>query len=168
MEPNISTFIYIFYVHLCFIHIQISNSSRIGFFIQICLSGRCTWLLHPILWTIFSYTLFFLIMTTFVILRQFQQFGIFAYNFSNSLETNFIFFQLSNYRISVNSLQISQHSYDNLTSLYISVTSPIWRSQSDIQLIHSTNSISSQSSQTLQLKCNLHSNFDIQKSISST
>ena len=100
MEPNISTFIYIFYVHLCFIHIRISNSSRIGFFIQICLSGRCTWLLHPILWTIFSYTLFFLIMTTFLILRQFQQFGIFAYNFSNSLETNFIFFQLSNYRIS--------------------------------------------------------------------
>ena len=100
MEPNISTFIYIFYVHLCFIHIRISNSSKIGFFIQICLSGRCTWLLHPILWTIFSYTLFFLIMTTFIILRQFEQFGIFAYNFSNSLETNFIFFQLSNYRIS--------------------------------------------------------------------
>ena len=83
MEPNISTFIYIFYVHLCFIHIQISNSSRIGFFIQICLSGRCTWLLHPILWTIFSYTFFFnydhiryfeTISTVWHFCLQFQQF----------------------------------------------------------------------------------------------
>ena len=54
MEPNISTFIYIFDVNLCFIHIGISNSSKIGFFIQIFLSRRCNWLLHPVLWTILS------------------------------------------------------------------------------------------------------------------